>query len=238
MIWRRISNAMGGSTLPLSAAQSPTDSESSGAWNKACESYQECCKHQAMPHSEVFKYYGSLHLAVAEILWEQRDDIRSHGAHRVVHLSSATGLVAVYSMKQRSVQLRMQSTALSQVAHAGALSLRMLPSSADALKGDIAKDFQTVSLTSLLWHYAQCAPLALEQMPRLQKQWLILRQFPALSPASLQLRHLSLIHRLSRESLSFEQLQANCPPEDAVWLCPDVAALYFTGALRLEKQPI
>jgi hypothetical protein len=225
-----------GDTLPPAAGVGPATPESESPWRMACENYAQWLKFNMLPRSEAFKNFGSLHVAVAEILWEQRDELRVLDALRVVHLSSSAGLVAVYSMALRSVQVRMHNTALAQVARTSGLSLRVMPGSAGLLEGSAASDFQTHSLASLLWHYAQSAPQALEQMPRLQQKMLSIRRFPQLEPASLQLRHLRLIHLLSRESLSFETLQTSMPPDDAVWVCPDLAALYFTGALRLKTQ--
>jgi hypothetical protein len=211
------------------AAQSP--------WRLACDNYAQWLKYNKMPRSEAFKNFGALHVAVAEILWEQRDELQALSAPRVVHLSNSAGLVAVYSMAQHSVQVRMHNTALAQVARTSGLSFRIMPSSAGLLEGSAASDFQTHSLASLLWHYAQSAPQALLAIPHLQQQMLGIRRFPQLEPSSLQLRHLRLIHRLSRESLLFEALQDSLPPEDAALICPDLAALYFTGALRLKAQP-
>jgi hypothetical protein len=226
-----------GDTLPSTAGAISVPSETASAWGLACENYAHWLKFNVMPRSKAFKNFGSLHVAVAEVLWDQRDELRALDAPRVVHLSSSAGLVAVYSMALRSVQVRMHNTALAQLARVSGLSLRIMPGSAGLLEGSTANDFQAHSLASLLWHYAQSAPQALAQMPRLRQQMLSIRRFPQLEPASLQLRHLRLIHRLSRESLRFEALQISLPPEDAALICPDLAALYFTGALRLKAQP-
>jgi hypothetical protein len=205
------------------------------AWSAACDSYSQWLKLNSMPRSAAFLNFGTVHLAVAEILWEQRDELQAQGGQRVAHLSSSAGLVAVYSIAQRSVQVRQHNTALAQVARTQGLSLRMLPGTAGLLEGEVAQDFQTHSLASLMWHYAQFAPQAMQQMPRLQEQMLSIRRFPTLSPDSLQLRHLRLIHRLSRDNIRFEALQARLYPDDAALICPDLAALYFTGVLRLKS---
>jgi hypothetical protein len=44
---------------------------------------------------------------------------------------------------------------------------------------------------------------------------------------------LALIHIFSGGAISFTQLQRLVSPEHAKSLCPDLASLYFTGALRL-----
>jgi hypothetical protein len=223
-----------GDTMPPANEPAPAVAAES-AWSVACENYVHWLKFNMMPRSEAFKNFGSLHVAVAEILWDQRDELRSLDAARVVHLSSSVGLVAVYSMAQRSVQVRANSTALAQVARVSGLSMRIMPSSAGLLEGTAANDFQTHSLTALLWHFAQFAPAAPAQIPRLRQQVLSVRRFPLLEPASLQLRQLRLIYQLSRVSLRFDALRESLPPEDAALICPDLAALYFTGALRIKS---
>jgi hypothetical protein len=220
-------------SIPLTHDSAPALPVES-AWRTACENYTQWLKFNMMPRSEAFKNFGSLHVAVAEILWDQKDELRALDAPRMVHLSSPAGLVAVYSMAQGTVQVRANSTALAQVARVSGLSLRIMPSTAGLLEGATANDFQAHSLTSLMWHFAQFAPNALGLMPHLQQQILSIRRFPLLEPASLQLRHLHLIYQLSRARLRFEELQKSLSPENAALICPDLAALYFTGALRIK----
>jgi hypothetical protein len=204
------------------------------AWQRACENYTQWLASNTMLRSEAFAHFGAVHVAVAAILLEQRADIRDQTDERVVHLSGPAGLVAVYNIAKRSVQLRSPTTALAQLALTHNLSLRFLPSSAGQLEGAAARDFQTIPLASLLWNYAQTSPAAMQEMPRLHKQTLTIRRFPQIEPSCLQLRHLRLIHQLSRESLHFESLQERLPLDDAELVCPDLAALYFTGALHIK----
>ncbi len=205
------------------------------AWQLALQAYHEWLKRNALPvRSAAFAGFGTLHLALAEILWEQREDMLAQG-DRIVHLSSAAGLVAVYSQAQRIVQIRTLSTALGQMADADELSLRIMPTSASLLEGAVAQAFSPVPLAALMWHYGQSAVQALDHIPALQQQMLHVRRFPALEPEALHLRHLRLIHILSRENLNFEQLLPLLPEDERLLICPDLTSLFLTGTLRLKS---
>jgi hypothetical protein len=223
-------------TLPPSSAVTRGASADGTAWLQACEKHTQWLASNTMPRSEAFALFGAVHVAVADVLWEQRDDIRAQTDQRVVHLSGSAGLVAVYNIAKRSVQLRTPTTALAQLAFTNNLSLRFLPGSAGQLEGAAARDFQTIPLAMLLWNYAQSSPKAMQEIPLLHKQILTIRRFPQIEPSCLQLRQLRLIHQLSRENLRFDALLESLPLDDAELVCPDLAALYFTGALRIKMH--
>jgi hypothetical protein len=206
------------------------------AWQKACESYlQELSSRPQMLTCAACAGWGDFHLELAELLWDQRSTILPHEARRMIHVSNVSlGLLAVYSPEQRLVQLR---SGLSTIKRSDALEMnpRIMPASAKLLEGAVAQDFQTFPFALLMWHYGQTSALALSHMPSLQDKQLFLRRFPALAPNVLHLRHLRLIHALSREPVRLEEVCAMLPPEDRPFICPDLTSLYFTGALRIKS---
>jgi hypothetical protein len=230
-----MANADVGEALPLASLGVRRARES--AWSRACAAYLQLTLQHALPKRAVpFVYFGVLHLVVAEMLWERRDEIRKEAAQRVLHFAGTAGLVAVYSPAQRKVQLREPGTALGKITGTQDLSMRIMPATARLLEGDAAQGFVDWPLAMLLWHFGQTSAQALDHMPMLQQQNLHLRRFPPLAPGSLHMRHLALMYQLSRAHLSFEQLQAVLPQEDHAYLCPDLTSLYLTGALQLKSS--
>ncbi len=219
---------------PLSLASSP--------WTQACHAYTRVAHLNAPPiPTAPFASYGSLHLAVADLLLERGDELRQQSGQRIVHISSAVagagaaGLLAVYSPAQRVVQVRMQSTAMGNIVQAQQLVMRVMPASAQPLEGVAALGFETVPLAGIFWHYGQSAVQALGYVPDLQQHILRIRRFPPLEPASLLLRHLRLLHLLGQGNYSFESLLPTLSQEQLATLCPDLASLYLTGALSLKE---
>lgn len=218
---------------PLPKANSANSASSN--WRLACDAYRQQVNLSASPiKAAPFAAFGSLHVAVADMLHERGDEMRQQGEQRIVHIAGAAGLLAVYSPKQRLVQLRTQQTALGQLVQTHELVMRVMPASAQPLEGAAARGFQAVPLAALMWYFGQSAVRSLLYLPDLKQQILRIRRFPPLEPASLQLRHLRLIHVLSQGSYSFESLQAALSQEQIAMLCPDLASLYFTGALSLK----
>jgi hypothetical protein len=70
----------------------------------------------------------------------------------------------------------------------------------------------------------------------LRKKRLVLRRFPKVEPDILQLRHLRLMHALSRQRISFDDLLPLLQAADRDLVCPDLAALYLTGVLQLVNS--
>lgn len=212
---------------PLSLARSP--------WALACHAYTQEANLNAPPaQAAPFASYGNLHLALADLLLERGDELRQQSGQRIVHIAGAAGLLAVYSPAQRLVQVRMQPTAMGNIAQAQ-LALRVMPVSAQPLEGVAALGFETVPLAGIFWHFGQSAVQALGYVPDLRQQILRIRRFPPLEPASLLLRHLRLLHLLSQGHYSFESLLPTLGQEQRATLCPDLASLYLTGALSLKE---
>ncbi len=183
---------------------SATTDQDSSSWEQAAAQYSaQIAAYRAQPLAALFKSYGSIHLCVAEILWDQRESLKSQSGSRVVHVSSPAGLVAVYSPHQRIVQLRASPTALSQIAHAQTLSLRVMPESARLLEGQAQQGFSATSLAALLWHWGQSEARALQAIPSLGKYLLSMRRFPSMPPSGMLERHFRLIHILSQSRLRF-----------------------------------
>lgn len=206
------------------------------AWQKACESYlQELSSRPKMLTCAACAGWNDFHLELAELLWDQRSTISPQEARRVIYVSNVSlGLLAVYSPEQRLVQLRVVSPTLR---HSGGLDMnpRIMPASAKLLEGAAAQGFQTFPFALLMWHYGQTSALALSHMPSLHDKRLFLRRFPALAPNVLHLRHLRLMHALSREPARLEDIRAMLLPEDRPLICPDLTSLYFTGALQIKS---
>ncbi len=206
------------------------------AWRQACSEYQQQLKFKTpSPQNIFFIGFGSLHLAVADILLERMNDIAIQNGQRVVHITSASGLLAVYSRHERLVQLRSKpAAALGQMVQMHELDLRVMPRSARLLEGVAARDFESIAWTELIWYFGQNALQALTYVPDLQQQILHVGRFPSLEPACLCLRHLHLLHVLSQNNHSFESLLLILSDEQLATVCPDLAALYLTGALSIK----
>ena len=181
-----------------------------------------------------FAGFGALHVAVAQELHDRSEEWDSLGERRVVYLENASGLVAVFSPEQRMVQIRANTTALAQIARSSSIHVRVMPSAAGLLDRAAAQGFKTWPLMALYWHLGQASLSAIDRMPALAAQKLVVRRFPALEPAALLLRQLQLIHLIGQNNLSFEQLLAQLQGDGLAHVCPDLASLYLMGALRIS----
>jgi hypothetical protein len=214
-------------SAPPSSAMRSAPPPADAAWQKACEIYlRQLTLHPQGPQPAACADWGELHLAVAELIWEQRSETRPNEAKRLLHIShAALGLLAVHCPEMRLVQVRSHPSAFKLDELRAQMSVRVMPMSAKLLEGPAAQDFQTLPLTLLMWHYGQTSAVALAHMPSLSDRWLYLRRFPALAP-----------NMLSREPVRFEDLLNSLPPEERNFLCPDLTSLYFTGALLLQRS--
>ncbi len=212
-------------------------SSNEAAWLAACEAYHQYKLMHKLPSlPAAFANFGLLHIAVTEALWDRRGEIAQKKTKPVMHVVSSAGLVAAFSPAQRMVQLRDSGTALDRMDRLSGLIVRSMPASAKLLEGEAAKEFSEVPLILLLWHFGQAAEHALEHMPSLHKKRLFLRRFPSVEPGILQMRHLRLIHTLSRDPLSFDSLLPMMKEADRHFVCPDLTSLYLTGALQLKSS--
>jgi hypothetical protein len=222
-------------TLPKNFKKPATHSQNPSAWEQALAQYNApSLQRTALPEASLFQAYGPMHLSVAELLWDQRESLKSQGGSRVIHVSSPAGLVAVFSPHRRLVQVRTPPTALSQIAHAQALSLRVMPESANVLEGHAKQGFSATPLAALLWYWGQHEARALQAIPSLGQHMLSMRRFPDMPPSGMLERHLRLIHILSQSSLRFDRLLDELEPSDTHFVCPDLASLYMTGSLALK----
>jgi hypothetical protein len=222
-------------TLPKSFKESAAHNQNLSAWEQALAQYSApSVQRTALPQSRLFQAYGPIHLSVAELLWDQCASLKNQGGSRVIHVSSPAGLVAVFSPHRRVVQIRTPPTALSQIAHAQALSLRVMPESAGVLEGQAKQGFSTTPLAALLWYWGQYEIRALQAIPSMGQHLLSMRRFPNMPPSGMLERHLRLIHILSQSCLRFDRLLDELEPADAHFVCPDLASLYMTGSLALK----
>lgn len=173
-------------------------------------------------------------MALAELLIDRHQEIAAQGKTRVVHIAGTAGLLAVYCPAERLVQLRTQPTALGQIVQMHDLVLRVMPQSAQLLEGDAARGFQSHTCDELMWYFGQSDVQAFSHMPDAKQQILSVRRFPLLRPECLLLRHLRLLHVLSQARHTFETLLPVLGEEQLGSICPDLAALYLTGALSLR----
>lgn len=227
-----------GQPMPALLKKFGRDTKSStSAWRQACSEYQQQLKLKApLPQNNFFVGFGSLHLVVADILLERMSDIAINKGQRVVHITSASGLLAVYSRHEKLVQLRCRpAAALGKMVQMHELDLRVMPRSARLLEGVAACDFEPIAWTELIWYFGQNALQALTYVPDLQSQILRVGRFPSLEPACLGLRHLHLLHVLSQNNHRFEDLLRHLSDEQLATVCPDLAALYLTGAVNLKE---
>jgi hypothetical protein len=229
-----------GNTLPapLSTAMPTGLASADTAWQEACEVYlRVLTQHTLSKPAADASEWTDLHLVVAELIWDQRSQLQPDEAHRLMHISHpSVGLLAVYSPEQRLVQVRRGAPAAQLRGDDVDMNVRLMPASAKLLEGKAAYDFQTLSVTLLMWHYGQSSALALSHMPSLANKWMFLRRFPALSPRRIDMRHLRLMHALSRAPVQFEGLLSTLVAEDRVFVCPDLTSLYFSGALQLKRS--
>jgi hypothetical protein len=221
--------------LPKNFKNSAARNQNLSAWEQALAQYRATSvQRTAPPPASLFQAYGPIHLSVAELLWDQRESLKNQGGSRVIHVSSPAGLVAVFSPHRRLVQIRTPPTALSQIANAQALSLRVMPESADVLEGHAQQGFSATPLAALLWYWGQHEIRALQAIPSLGQHLLSMRRFPNMPPSGMLERHLRLIHILSQSSLHFDRLLVELEPSDTHFVCPDLASLYMTGSLALK----
>jgi hypothetical protein len=203
-----------------------TQPGATSAWHKACDEYIKR-RHAGASIADQPAYFagwGVAHMAVAQMLWAERDKLGDGNAQ----IFSGEDLLATYWSEQRVVML---NAAAYQSNAPLALHLSSAQSSIIASQG---KEFVSYSLYSLLWFYGQVYSEAPDLLPpEIDIQLIQLRRFPLVEPAVLEMRHLALIHIFSGGALSFTQLQAQVSPENADNLCADLASLYFTGALRM-----
>ncbi len=218
--------------LPEGAAF--TRQSTASEWQHACKSYLALAPHQrTQPTPAAFAGYGSMHLALAELILERRHDITAQGSRRIFHIEHHAHLVAVFDAAKRRIQLRHPASASENSVDAYSLSLRALPATAQWIEGPAARDFHVLPLASLLWYFGQTARQAIEDMPCLHAQLLHVERFPHLEPDALQLRHLQLIHALGQRSMNFEELLLVLPKASRPFICPDLASLYLTGVLSI-----
>lgn len=211
-----------------SARTGLTQSDGGNAWLLACDNYlDERMKGAAIADQPAFfANWTPAHMAVAQMLWAERE--RLHQGE--IHIHSGDDLLAVLQPARLQVKLRAAAYQAQE-----ALALRQMPVQSGATSfANLSADFELYSLYSLLWFYGQVYSAAPDLLPpAVGTQLIQLRRFPAVEPAALEMRHLALIHVFSGGALSFAQLQRQVLPEHAPYLCPDLASLYFTGALRL-----
>lgn len=202
------------------------------AWQVACDTYVNGRVSGAAIASQpaLFARWSPAHMAVAQMLWAEHEQL--HLGEVQIH--SGDALLAVMQPARRQVAMRAAAYQPN-----APLALRQLPTrsasrSASTELPQLGADFQVHSLYSLLWFYGQVYAAAPELLPADMGSHLIqLRRFPLVEPAALEMRNLALIHIFSGGAISFKQLQRLVSPEHAASLCPDLASLYFTGALRL-----
>jgi hypothetical protein len=227
---------LGSKILDFGSAQkagSGQQKKTQSAWESAVQQHMKLLPnhHVQSPIATSFQSFGMAHLAVAELLWEQRASIFQQ--ERLVHISNASGLIAVCDPRKRIVQLRPHVTAMGQLLDGSQLQLRTMPSAASLLDTQAAQSFTAVSVPDLLWHYGQRAAHAVHSLGDLAQKSLRVRRFPPVEPAALLMRHLALIHILCQNAMPFSRLQHECDDEDAPYLCADLASLHLTGALAI-----
>jgi hypothetical protein len=171
--------------------------------------------------------------ALAELIWESREEIQHAGKRRVFHISTAKGLLAVLSPDHQLIQILNLDVAIEEGMPEPML-LRRMPASASMLNISESIAFSELSVATLFWLYGQSAPDAVKKLPALDDQLLHVRRFPRIDPALLDHRHFKLIHLLSQQLTNFAALQSQMPPEDAPFLCADLASLYMTGSISLQ----
>ena len=217
---------MDAAAASISMPQSP--------WAAACAAYSERMTLTGeASHAAYFAGFGALHVAVAQELLDRAEEFNGLGERRVVHLENAAGLIAVFSPAQRMVQIRANTTALAQIARSCTIHVRVMPAAAGLLDVASAQGFKTWPLMALYWHFGQAALSAIDRMPTLTTQKLILRRFPAIEPSAVFLRQLQLIHQIGHSESSFEQLLPQLQGDVLTHVCPDLASLYLTGTLRI-----
>ncbi len=212
-----------------SARSGLTQPGTSDAWLQACDAYvnQRLSGGQIADQPAFFAYWGAAHMAVAQMLWAERDQLHMG----LAHIHSGDALLAVVQPSHRQVSLNAQAYQSK-----AALSLHQLPvGQGEGLEHmKQGKEFVSHGLHSLLWFYGQVYSSATDLLPpEMGTQLIQLRRFPPVAPAALEMRHLALIHVFSGGALSFAQLQKQVAPDHASSLCADLASFYFTGSLRL-----
>lgn len=222
------SRACDSSMLPMHAlASNDSDVSKHQVWEHALQAHRQQCKGPKL--NDWTRQRGlpvpALHLAVAELLWNEREQMRS----RLVHIQSAQGqLLAVVNRSTRQLQLRRSVSA----AETQALSWRQMPVNASGVEGMAATQFEIASLDDLLWQLGQFEPRAAESLPTaVASAPLALRRLPLTNPAMLEMRHFALMHLLSREHLSFEQIIRELDDDDTGALCSDVTSLVLCRCL-------
>lgn len=207
----------------------------SGAWLLACQAYQQQVNLNPRPvNGSYFASFGMLHLTVAEIMLERRDEIYWQDGQRVVQITGVSGLLAVFCPQRKIVQVHKASVTKEQIGLPQQLAVRIMPAAAQLLEAAAAESFQTIPLAALMWHYGQNALGALDHLPDLHQRILQIRKFPKLEPTSLHLRQLQLIHAISHGNYHFESLLPELSDESRAYICPDLASLYLSGALSLK----
>jgi hypothetical protein len=149
--------------------------------------------------------------------------------------------VAVFDVKHRRFHIKRGVDA--QDGHG--LSAQFHATSAP---GFAASACELADAYELLWHFGLHSDQALSAMPEsIDDAHLQLRRFPAVSPHQLDSRHMALFYLFSSAAATFAQLHAALKPEQALWLCADLAALHVTGCLAFlpahvtattEPQPL
>lgn len=213
----RMRSARSGLTLP----------GADNVWAQECDAYisRRAAGGRIADQPAFFALWDVAHMAVAQMLWAERD--RLHLGEAVVR--SGDALLAVLQPVSRRVSLNAAAYQAS-----APLSLHQLPAGQSMNLAANSKSFVSHPLYALLWFYGQVYSHAPDLLPpEIGTQLIQLRRFPPVEPAALEMRHLALIHVFSGGALSFMQLQRQISAEHAGNLCSDLASLYFTGTLRL-----
>jgi hypothetical protein len=201
-------------------------------WRSACERYHVKRQEQAgrpdmAPH---FHEFGDTHSTLAKLIWTERQHIHQ----RLVHIISPHGLlVAVLNPRNRQVLVRRH---VDRQELEG-LFWRDMPSAASPLEGSSQQAFDVCTVDELMWFHGQFASDAVYLVPETFMQAaLTLRRFPYVAPQALEMRHLSLIHILSRDRMPLDRLQREVDDDDVDWLCADLASLCLCGALASQAR--
>ncbi len=212
----------------------PEPSSAAGIWATAVRGHiSRPAASSASRPEHVASLSSEGYRALAELIWENREEISRAGRHRLFHISTAKGLLAVLSPDHQLLQILDLDMAIKQ-GMPEPLQLRQMPASASMLNISESIAFSELSVATLFWLYGQSAPQAVKTLPALDDQLLHVRRFPRIDPSLLDHRHFKLIHHLSQQAVNFANLQSQIAPEDAPFLCADLASLYMTGSITLQ----
>ena len=210
-----------------SSSFSPQVSDTS-CWDAATGEYLIASKSRTniTELSPRFINWQLAHLAIAELVHYKR---KTFPAGHTIHITHLGGdLLAIVDGTAKTIWLRKSVTALA----ANNLRWNALPASARAHTGMTA-DFEEVGLIDVMWFYGQALPRVVTELdPEVAFLPLQLRQFPALGPDMVLLRHIDLLRILMRGRQTFKQLHEALTGHSQLCLCADIATLIVCGSVK------